>query len=187
MALEFPAVPLSYDDYAAIDDGNRYQVFDGELVLTPSPSTRHQRIVLRIVRALDDYARTHGGEAFVAPLDVVLRAERPATVLQPDVLFVSLARQGIITDPNVQGPPDIVVEVLSSKMSRAHNTKKLALYAHYGVPELWVVPQDFDRVEVLRLLPDGRYDRPVLYLPEDTLESPLLPGFAVPVSSLFGA
>jgi Uma2 family endonuclease len=65
MALEFPAVPLSYEDYAGIDDGNRYQVFDGELVLTPSPSARHQRIVLRIARALDDYAHAHGGEAFV--------------------------------------------------------------------------------------------------------------------------
>src|SRR4051812_46419203 len=99
MSLELPTGLLSYDDYAAIDDGKRYEVIEGELILTPSPTRRHQRLVHRIATALEQHGQSHGaGEAYLAPFDVVLRAERPAVVLQPDVLFVTRGRLGILTD-----------------------------------------------------------------------------------------
>ena len=188
MALEQPARPLSYDDYAAIDDDRRYQVLEGELVVTPSPNRRHQRLVLRLARALADFADASGtGEAFMAPFDVVLRAERPATVLQPDVMYVTRDRADVVTAANVQGAPDVVVEVLSPSNARLDTVRKYRLYASYGVREYWMVPLEFDRIEVVRLGEDGAFGRPALFLPGDMLTSPVLPGFELAIGPLFEA
>jgi Uma2 family endonuclease len=185
MSLENPTHLLSYDDYAAIDDGLRYQVIEGELVLMTSPARRHQWIVPLIWQALHQYAKTAGGAAYIAPFDVVLRAERPAVVLQPDVLFVLADRLQVISDANVQGAPDLAVEVLSPSNARLDTIRKLGLYAKYGIEEVWFVPQEFDRVETLRLQPNGHYAKPQLFVPGEDVTTPLLPGFAMPVSDLF--
>ena len=185
MAIEVPSHLLSYEDYAAIDDGRHYQVLDGELIMSPSPSTRHQFAGLEIATALHLYARAQGGRAFIAPMDVVLRAERPAVILQPDVLYVRPERRAIVTKPNIQGPPDLVVEILSPSNARLDTVRKKALYARYAVPELWIVSDEQDQLEVYRLGPDGAYGRPELYLPGDRLESPLLPNFTLDVAAIF--
>ena len=187
MATEQSALPFSYDDYAAIDDGRRYQVLDGELVMTPSPSFRHQHLVLRLSSWLYAYAETSkAGMVCVAPLDVVLAAPRPATVLQPDMLFIAKERYGIITKPNIQGPPDLVVEVLSPSTARIDTVRKHALYARFGVPEVWYVLNDADQVEVVTLPPGAsQYGRPALYVPGDVLRSERLPGFELQVEALF--
>ena len=186
MATNHPAQPLSYEDYAAIDDDRRYQVLEGELIVSPSPNRRHQRLVVRLTTALATYAEASGaGEVFVAPFDVVLRAERPATVLQPDVLFVAAARAEVVTAANVQGAPDLVVEVLSPSNARLDTVRKYKLYAAFGVREYWMLPLEFDRLEVVRLGDDGTFSRPLLHLPGDVLTSPLLPGFALPIAPLF--
>jgi Uma2 family endonuclease len=186
MSLENPTRLLSYDDYAAIDDGQRYQVIEGELVLTTSPALRHQWVVPLIWQALHQHAvATKAGKALIAPFDVVLRAERPAVVVQPDVLFICSEHLEIVTPANVQGVPDLVVEVLSPSNARLDAIRKLGLYAKYGVQEVWFVPLDFDRVETLRLQPDGHYAKPQLFLPGEEVSSALLPGFALPVASLF--
>lgn len=186
MAIDPASSLLGYADYAAIADGKRYQVIDGVLVLTPSPTPRHQRVVLRLGRYLDSYAEASGmGQAFLAPLDVVLRAERPAIVVQPDVFFVDRDHLAIIGETHIAGAPTLVVEVLSPSTARLDTVYKHDLYARHGVAEYWIVPSEFDRVEVLRLGPEGRYGRPELYLLGDRLTSPLLPGFALDVASLF--
>ena len=186
MATNHPAQPLSYEDYAAIDDDRRYQVLEGELIVSPSPSTRHQRLLQRLNRALDGHVQATGaGEVFFAPYDVVLRAERPATVLQPDIVFVSTARAAIVTKANVQGPPDLVVEVLSPANARLDTVRKLNLFARFGVPEYWIVGHEFDRIDVFRLGPEGRYARATPLEAGDTLTTPQLPGFALSLTALF--
>lgn len=187
MAIDTPRPPLSYADYAAIDDGRRYQVIEGELIMTPSPNRFHQRVLFELAYRFGEYLRQHPlGEAYFAPFDVVLRADAPATVLQPDLLFVSKARQGVMTAANVQGAPDLVVEILSPSTARIDTMRKAPLYAAHGVQELWIVPLHGTQVEVLHLDPaTSRYGRPELYLPGDTLTSPLLPGLALDVASLF--
>lgn len=186
MSIEDPTHLLSYDDYAAIDDGQRYQVIEGELTPMTSPVLRHQWVVPLIWQALHQYAvATKAGKALIAPFDVVLRAERPALVVQPDVLFVCREHIEIVTAANVQGAPDIVVEVLSPSNARLDTIRKLGLYAKYGVREVWFVPLEFDRVETMQLRPDGHYGKPQLFMPGEEVTSPLLPGFAMPVGSLF--
>jgi Uma2 family endonuclease len=187
MATETPRPPLSYADYAAIDDGRRYQVVDGELIVTPSPNTFHQRALFTLAGRLDSYLQAHPvGEAFFAPFDVILRVEAPAIVVQPDLLFVSAERSAIVTEANIQGAPDLVVEILSPSNARLDTIRKLPLYAAAGVREYWIVHYQFDRIEVLRLDPaTGHYGRPELYLASDVLTSPLLPGFELAVAALF--
>lgn len=175
---------LDYDDYAAIDDGQRYEVLEGELVQMSAPSLRHQRVLQNISFELLSYTRAgNPGEAIISPFDVVLKAGRPATILQPDVLFIRDER--FLTKANLQGPPDIVVEVLSPSNPGHDTVRKLGLYAQFGVPEYWIVPVGLDQIQVLLLGPEGHYGRPQLFIPGDMLTSAQLPGFAVPVESLF--
>lgn len=189
MATETPRPPLSYADYAAIDDGRHYQVVEGELIMTPSPNTFHQGALFELAGRFREYLRERPvGRAFFAPFDVVLRAEAPAIVLQPDLLFVAAERAAIITEPNVQGAPDLVVEILSPSTARLDTIRKLGIYAAHGVQEYWIISYLFDRIEVLRLDPAiGRYGRPELFMAGDDLTSPLLPGFTLPVAALFPA
>jgi Uma2 family endonuclease len=110
-AVELPH-KLTYDDYLHLpDDGNRYEIIDGELYLNPSPNMKHQLVLMNILRALDRYTRANAcGEVFFAPLDVVLSKHN---VVQPDLLYISNEQMDIITAANVQGAPDIAVEILS--------------------------------------------------------------------------
>lgn len=186
MALELPGRLLSYDDYAAIDDGHRYQVVDGVLVMSPTPNRRHQYIVLHLGLLLAPFVEREGlGEVAIAPLDVVLKAERPAVVVQPDVMFVSRARRDLLTPANIQGAPDLVVEVLSPGTVRMDMGRKQALYAAHGVREYWVVPYEFDRIEVRTLGVESRFGKPQIFEPGDRLTTPLLPGLELDVAAIF--
>lgn len=185
MATEPMPALLSYDDYAAIGDDRPAQVVDGVLVLTPSATPYHQDLVGRIWRELVAYAEREGGRAFFAPLDVVLKADRPAQILQPDVIYVSPARLTRVTPQNVQGAPDVVVEVLSPSNMRVDTGRKKELYARHGVGEYWLVPWYADRIEVLVLDPDGRFGKPLIFEPGDALTSAAMPGFALDVAAVF--
>ena len=183
MALELPL--LSYDDYAAIEDGRRYQVVDGVLVMSPSPSTRHQDVLLELATALKAFLATQPvGRLFIAPMDVVLVARRPAVVLQPDLVFIARGRD-IVTPANVQGAPDLVVEILSPGSARLDMGRKRALYAEHGVKEFWAIPDELDRVEVRLLGEDGRFAHPRIYEPGEVLHTALLPGFGLEVARIF--
>ena len=186
MAIENPPRLLSYDDYAAIDDGNRYEVYNGVLVMTPAPTRRHQVIKREIMAALRAYELSGaGGQALDAPFDVVLDPTPPMVVYQPDVFYVTQDRMGIITEKNVQGAPDIVVEVLSPSNARQEVVEKHEAYEKFGVKEYWIVPLEFDRIEVLTLGPDGNYGRPQLFMRGDVLRSAILPGFELDVDGVF--
>jgi Uma2 family endonuclease len=133
-----PRGGLTYADYAALpDDGKRYQLVEGELVVTPSPTDRHQAVVLRLAARLDEHAVRHSlGEVRIAPLDVLLDEH---VVLQPDVLFVSNARAAIRREAHVAGAPDLCIEVLSPGTERLDRVRKAGLYERYRVSYYWIV------------------------------------------------
>jgi len=149
-------VLLTYDDYAALpDDGHRYELHEGELVMTPSPRTRHQVIVGNLHLMLAEHVQRHGlGEVFVSPIDVILSR---ISVLQPDLVYVEQARLGIVTERAIEGAPTLVVEVLSPSTDRRDRIVKQALYAQYGVVHYWIVDPAAQMVDALRLR-DGAYE-----------------------------
>jgi Uma2 family endonuclease len=121
---------------------------------------------------------------FFAPVDVVLSR---FDVVEPDLLYMSKERKAqIANDANVQGPPELVVEVGSPSTRRRDETLKRALYERAGVSEYWVVDPELDVVRVYRR--DGeRFARPIELSLEagDVLTTPLLPGLELPLSEIF--
>jgi Uma2 family endonuclease len=151
MALDLArGAPFTEDDLAdRPDDGHRYELIDGVLIVTPAPNIPHQRVVTRLLVLLDGACQP-GQEVFSAPLDVRLSH---FTVLQPDVL---VARQDDLTTARLEAAPLLAVEVLSPSTRRIDlGTKRLAFEAA-GVPAYWLVDPDVPSLTVLEL-EDGSY------------------------------
>jgi Uma2 family endonuclease len=176
---------LTYEDYLTFpDDGRRHELIDGEHFVTPAPIPRHQLAVTELVLALGNWVEEDGtGLVLPSPIDVVFD---DTTVVQPDLLWISEERRSIVTETNVQGAPDLVVEVLSPTTRRTDEIIKRKLYGRFGVREYWIVDPELETIKLWR--PDGeRFVRAAeLSLEDDAvLTSPLLPGFALPLRRLF--
>jgi len=145
---------LTYEDYVSLpNDGRRYEILDGELVVSPSPRTAHQRVVQELFVVLRAWSIEHRlGETFFAPYDVILD---DTTVVVPDLVFVSRSRSAIITARAIEGAPDLIVEVLSESTERHDRGAKMKLYARYGVERYWVVDPDARTLEIYALSAGG--------------------------------
>ena len=134
MAIPNPTVKFTYEDYLNAPEDKRYELLDGELVPIPTPGERHQSISILLGSKLVQFAYENSlGRVYHAPFDVVLS---DVDVIQPDLLFVSNERCHIITPANIQGAPDLVVEILSLSTAERDKTFKRALYANHGVNEI---------------------------------------------------
>lgn len=149
--MSLPAPPagkiiLTHEDYLCLpDDGKRYEILEGVLYVTPSPATRHQRVSRNLQRLLDSFVfKNKLGEVFYAPLDVVLSN---ISITQPDLIYISSSNLEIITEKNIWGAPDLVVEILSPATSRTDKTIKAQVYAHHGVRYYWIVDSDSLTIE----------------------------------------
>lgn len=128
--------PLTRADLDAMpDDGHRYELIDGALLVTPAPSPRHQRVSARLFQFLVAACPT-GLEVLYAPLDVALADD---TVLQPDLL---VARPGDFTERDLPVPPLLAVEILSPSTRLIDLNLKRARYEQAGCPSYWVVDPD---------------------------------------------
>ena len=165
------------------DDGKRYEVLEGDLIVSPSPRTKHQWIVYRVVLLFGAAEHAAYGTACTAPMDVVLAN---SDVVQPDVLFIAKARKGIITEENIQGAPDLVVEVISENSRRRDAITKRHIYERYGVPFYWLVDPEEETVRVFELK-DGVYGEPATLRSGQELACALFPGITADVGQLFAA
>lgn len=164
------------------DDGKRYELIDGEVFVNPSPNVKHQRVLRRLAFSMDYHAEAHKlGEVFVAPLDVVFSEK---TSLQPDVIFVSSARRGIIGPEYIIGAPDLVAEILSPYRVAFDRVTKLGQYARHGVGEYWIIDPAAESVEVCALV-GSNYELKATLSGHDHLETPLLPGWKISLRHLF--
>jgi Uma2 family endonuclease len=175
-------VRLTYEDYLRMPSGLRYELVEGEMRMTPSPNTLHQEISKRLGRMLLERLEDREmGKVYNAPYDVVLSEHN---VVQPDLLFVSKDRLGIIGKANVKGSPDLVVEILSESTEEWDRVTKRRAYSRYGVRELWIVDLRAKTVEVASH--DGSELVTVgIYPPGTTAQSVLAPDVVVDVSELF--
>jgi Uma2 family endonuclease len=142
------------------DDGNRYEVIDGELFVTPAPSVFHQRAVLELAYLLGPYVKSHRvGEALISPADVVVYG--PRKFVQPDLFVVPLVDGVPMRAWTEVGRLLLAVEVSSPSTRRTDRGRKRMLYREKGIPEYWIVDTDERAVE--RCRPD---DSPVEMLTE---------------------
>ncbi|HUR80613.1 MAG TPA: Uma2 family endonuclease [Thermoanaerobaculia bacterium] len=152
-----------------------YQLIEGELVVTGGRTPWHQILVGNLLHAVHDYFEAHGGGMVVhAPLDVVLSREN---VLHPDVLVIRDERRSIIRRENVQGAPDIAIEVVCEDTRHRDEVVKRRIYERYGVTEYWMVDAVRRSVMIIR---DG-----VESAATDPITTPLLPTFALALRDVF--
>jgi Uma2 family endonuclease len=145
---------LTYEDYLALpDDRNRYEIIEGELYVSPAPAPRHQEVLSELFAILKTHVDENNlGKVLFSPIDVLLG---PTNVVQPDLLFIAKERLDIITERNIQGPPDLIVEVLSPSTEQTDRSDKLQLYARSKVPHYWIVDPTRHSIEAYALGEDA--------------------------------
>ena len=172
----------TYEDYLKLDDVNQYELIGGKLYMVPAPRTIHQKIMWKLGWFISNFIiETDLGILMYAPTDVVLSTnEKP----QPDILFISKERLDIITEANIQGAPDLVIEILSPSTANRDKVEKSRLYYKHGVKEYWIVDPDSKYIEVLT---QGEKNWSVfqVYGAEETLFSPLLAGLEIDLKEIF--
>ncbi len=169
-----------WDDYRSWPEGQRWEIVGGEVfAMSPAPQPRHQMIAGEIFAALRDHLSESPCKAIMAPVDVRLSQE---DIVQPDLLVVCYPDQ--IKRTHIEGPPTLVVEILSESTALYDRTLKLRLYAVSGVKEVWLVTPYPWLVEVL-LLDGETYRLAGTYTKTDTLKSPSFPGLAMELSKVF--
>lgn len=175
---------ITYQDYLAGPEIKaRKEIVDGVLIMFSGPFRPHQIVSTRIFVPIYMLVTEHEmGEVLYAPMDVIIQRE-PLRVRQPDILFTSNERAGILGD-RIEGGPDLVVEVLSPSNTRAHIESKLADYASVSVRECWIVSTTERNFEVLRQ-ESGQWRRAGVYGAGDHLESVVLPGLELDIGEIF--
>ena len=182
MSNSSSAARLTFADYRKTPDDVRYELLAGQLVANPTPNEVHQRISMALVILLWPFVKRHNlGHVYAAPFDVVLSN---TDVVQPDLLFISNERAHIITDENVRGAPDLVIEILSPATATRDQTFKRSLYAKHGVKEYWLVDAAVKTVKVLQWNAH-RYGVVGVCGQGETLNSPTLSEFAIKPDEIF--
>ena len=175
----------TYQDYLKLPEepGYRFEVLEGVLVKDPSPSVMHQRVSRRLIRVLEDYFSEIDpeGEVFFAPLDVTFQE---ITVVQPDLLYISGEQKKLVEEARIDGPPTLVVEIISPSTSRKDRIQKRNIYLKYEVQHYWLVHPEERTLECFALR-DGAYSLVASGMDEDVVEHPDLPDFTLDLSSLW--
>jgi Uma2 family endonuclease len=185
MALADLSRKLTYEDYLLLpEDGQRHEILDGEHYVTAAPFVRHQRISSRLHSSLEPWVFERDlGVVLAAPVDVLLSLH---DIAQPDLLFISKERMGILTEANIQGAPDLVIEILSGRTRERDEQLKYKRYERFGVREYWLVDPERETVRIFRRQGDRFHLAASLALTGgDLLTTPLLPGLAVPLTAIF--
>ena len=175
-------VRQTYKDYRATPDDERYELLNGKLMMVPAPNRKHQKVLGNVYSELRRFNEEHGlGEVYMAPFDVFLS---DTDVVQPDVLFISRAREHTLTEENVRGAPDLVIEILSPSTAHKDLGEKHELYGRHGVLEYWIVDPVAETVAVHRQ-ENGTLELAETFGRRDTLRSVLLDRLQLKLDDIF--
>ena len=173
--------PKTYDDLLTTpDDGKRYEVICGEIVVSSTPPTKHQIALGELAFRFHDHLMGEKlGLPLIGPYDVKLSHHN---IVAPDMVAVVRQRIHVFTEPYADGPPDVIVEVLSPETRQRDLTIKAALYADFGVREYWVVDPETEGI-LVNVLQDGQYV--ALENRDGLARSRVFPALEIPVSEVF--
>ena len=179
-----PYKKLTYQDYLVIPEepGYRFEILDGMLIKEPSPNYIHQRVSRRLQRILEDYfwRVDPEGEIFNAPLDVTLLE---FNVVQPDLFYIS-GEQNILKDTRIDGPPALVVEVLSPSTSRKDRLQKMRVYQEAQVQHYWLIDPQEKTLECFAWR-DGVYALVASGMEDHVVEHPNFAGLLIALKALW--
>ena len=183
MATAQPVAKFTYEDYRATREDERYELLGGDLIMVPAPNIKHQRVQGRLYYKLTQFIRDHElGELLLAPCDVVLS---DTDVVQPDLLFVAREREHLLSGgENVQGAPDLLIEILSPSTADRDRGIKHELYDRHGVTEYWLV-DPMAEIVAIHHRQAGRLALSRTFGRRDTLRSPLLVDLALHLDDVF--
>lgn len=181
MALTKPAGTWTYEDLFSLPEGKHYEISEGELYEMPAPSWGHVAVVMNLILLLGPLVRSLGGQIGTAPAGVFFSGANPVA---PDILVILPGSHAASGGRGVEGPPDLLIEVLSPS-SRAHDLlTKRALYGRGGVREYWIADPARGSVEVLTLEGDALHSRQ-LATGDETVLSPVLNGTGISLAEIF--
>jgi len=173
----------TYEDYLQLpDDRNRYEIINGELIMTPAPKMIHQNVISNLFYDLNDFVRKNKlGKVYTAPCDVLFSEKN---VVQPDILFIAKENEQIITEENVKGAPNLIIEVLSPSTAYYDLIEKKELYEKFGVKEYWIVDPKKQWVEI-HLLENKKYKLHQKAVKAGELHSVIIKGFTLALKEIF--
>lgn len=173
--------PYTADDLPMTpDDGRRYEILGGELIVSPSPSEQHQSVLTELLAELRAFLRDHEvGKVYPAPFDV---AFDEYNILQPDLLVVLKEHRDRIESNRVAGAPDLVVEIISHGSRGTDRVKKAATYATFGVREYWLVDPESQTI-LVQELQGGRFRQ--VPSGDGMVRSNVLPGLVINPDDIF--
>ena len=164
------------------DDNLRYEVIDGELFMTPAPSWQHQSSLMRLSFLIYGWVSARNlGSVVQAPVGVVLDEENG---VQPDLVFIARERFHIISERGVEGPPDLLVEVLSPSTEARDRGVKMRRYAAAGIPHYWLLNPRARALEAYVLGENG-YEPAGIHGPGSIFRPALFPGLEIPIETLW--
>jgi len=176
---------ITYEDYLKIPEepGYQYEVLEGNLIMEPSPGVTHQRVSRRLQRILEDYfyRLDSPGEVFNAPLDVTLS---DTTVVQPDIFYIAGNQSEIVKENRIDGPPMLVVEILSPYNSRKDRVQKMEIYRKARIKHYWLVDPEARTMECFKLS-DGAYAFIASGMDEDIVKHPDIADLSISLKKLW--
>jgi len=150
--------------------------------MTPAPNTIHQNIIVKMVYEIERFLQQHKiGKIFCAPTDVKFSE---TNVLQPDIVFISRERAGIITENNIDGAPDLIIEILSPGTAYYDLIEKKEIYERFGVKEYWIVDPKKERVEIFLNVNSG-FELKQKIMSKGLAKSFVMKGFEVSLAEIF--
>ena len=173
----------TYETYAALpDDGQRYEVMQGVLMIRPTPEIAHQGVLGLVSCYLDEQIfSTRRGLVFPGPVDVVFSSQK---VVQPDVLVLLESHLDRLQEKCIVGAPDLAVEVISPRSETYDRLVKYNLYEQSGIPEYWLVNLKEQSIEVF-VLEMNKYRSLGVFQNEQIVQSRLIPNETVSAAHFF--
>lgn len=175
----------TYQDLADINDDNRYEIYDGSLILMSSPATKHQLILLELGTQFNNFFKGKKCIPFVAALDVRLdgKGKKSTNVVQPDLMVV--CDKNKIKEDGIEGAPDFVLEILS-KSNKYHDlVYKMNLYQKFGVKEYWIVDIEAGIIIACKLGKGNLFNFPKTYKIKEKINSCIFPELEISLEDTF--
>jgi len=169
------------DDYVLLGEMNTpCQLINGELIMSPAPNPEHQIISSTLNDILKSEGKKNGGLVLYAPVDLYIDKRN---VFQPDLIFLSKEKRNFLTKKGLEGPPELVVEIISPSNSYTDRYEKKNAYQKFGIREYWIIDPANQTLEIYF---GSTWIKPQLYLAESgEVKSSVLTGLSFDLSELF--